>query len=241
MSNSLESHRLYSPWNSPDQNPGVGSCSLLQGIFPTQGSNPGLPQCRQILYQLSQPVQFSRTFRLPLKAKTFKMIYICFINAWLKRWGSSFGKKVLLEVIFLYDLVPLLTEEKRISWSRPPLLFSCLTMHTCSLSIASLVKVSQLNFMYVSLVLMISPCWDSRIVLPFFSFHCTLIASGKNFWRRQRCVPAIWSFTSSTEGKNIVGLGNKSPSSLLSVGGMEQNWKELLEKHTCHAVWNNLA
>ena len=30
-------------WNSPGQNPGVGSHSLLQGIFPTQGSNPGLP------------------------------------------------------------------------------------------------------------------------------------------------------------------------------------------------------
>ena len=41
------------PWNSPGQNPGVGSLSLLQGIFPTQGSNPGLPHCRQILYQLS--------------------------------------------------------------------------------------------------------------------------------------------------------------------------------------------
>ena len=33
----------YSPCNSPGQNTGVGSCSLLQGIFPTQGSNPGLP------------------------------------------------------------------------------------------------------------------------------------------------------------------------------------------------------
>ena len=42
-----------SPWNSPGQNTGVGSLSLLQGIFPTQGSNPGLPHCRQILYQLS--------------------------------------------------------------------------------------------------------------------------------------------------------------------------------------------
>ena len=46
-------HRLYSPWNSPDQNPGVGTCSLPQGIFPTQGSNPGLEHCRRILYQLS--------------------------------------------------------------------------------------------------------------------------------------------------------------------------------------------
>ena len=40
-------------WNSPGQNIGVGSLSLLQGIFPTQGSNPGLPHCRQTLYQLS--------------------------------------------------------------------------------------------------------------------------------------------------------------------------------------------
>ena len=40
-------------WNSPGQNPGVGSHSLLQGIFPTQGSNPGLPHCRWIVYQLS--------------------------------------------------------------------------------------------------------------------------------------------------------------------------------------------
>ena len=42
-----------SPWNSPGQNTGVDSISLLQGIFPTQGLNPGLPHCRRILYQLS--------------------------------------------------------------------------------------------------------------------------------------------------------------------------------------------
>ena len=53
MSNSVRSHRLHCPWNTPGQNSRVGSCSLLQGIFPTQGSNPGLPHCRQILYQLS--------------------------------------------------------------------------------------------------------------------------------------------------------------------------------------------
>ena len=44
---------LYSPWNSLGQNTEVGSLSLLQGIFPTQGSNPRLPRCRQILNQLS--------------------------------------------------------------------------------------------------------------------------------------------------------------------------------------------
>ena len=65
----LRPHGLYSPWNSPGRNTGVGSLSLLLGIFPTQGLNPGLPHCRAILYQLrhkgspyyigSHSVQFS--------------------------------------------------------------------------------------------------------------------------------------------------------------------------------------
>ena len=53
VSNSLQPHGLYCPWNSPGQNTRVGSHSFLQGIFPTQGSNPGLLRCRWILYQLS--------------------------------------------------------------------------------------------------------------------------------------------------------------------------------------------
>ena len=53
MSYSLWPHGLSSPWNSPGLNTGVGSLSLLQGIFPTQGLNPCLPHCRQILYHLS--------------------------------------------------------------------------------------------------------------------------------------------------------------------------------------------
>ena len=53
MSNSLRAHGLHSPWNSPGQNTGVGSLSLLQGIFPTQESNPGLLHYGWILYKLS--------------------------------------------------------------------------------------------------------------------------------------------------------------------------------------------
>ena len=53
VSNSLRPHGLHSPWNSLGQNTGVGSLSLLQRIFPTQGSNPGLSHCRPILYHLS--------------------------------------------------------------------------------------------------------------------------------------------------------------------------------------------
>ena len=58
VSHSLWPHGLYRtrllrPWDSPGKNTGVGCHCLLQGIFPTQGSNPGLLHCRQTLYPLS--------------------------------------------------------------------------------------------------------------------------------------------------------------------------------------------
>ena len=58
MSDSLQPHglkptRLLHPWDSPGKNTGVGYHFLLQGIFPTQGSNPGLLHYRQTLYPLS--------------------------------------------------------------------------------------------------------------------------------------------------------------------------------------------
>ena len=75
MSDSLRPHGLYSPWNSPGQNTGVCSFSFLQGIFPTQGSNPGLLHYRWILYQFSHkgsprtlewvPYSFSRDLPNP--------------------------------------------------------------------------------------------------------------------------------------------------------------------------------
>ena len=59
MSNSLRPHgleptRVLFPWDSLGKNTGVGSHSLLLGIFLTQGSNLGLLHCRQTLYSLSQ-------------------------------------------------------------------------------------------------------------------------------------------------------------------------------------------
>ena len=68
MSDFLKPHGLSSARNSPGQNTGVGSLSLLQGIFPTQGSNPGLPHCRRILYQLSHKervVLYTVVFNMP--------------------------------------------------------------------------------------------------------------------------------------------------------------------------------
>ena len=61
VSDSLQPHSLYSPWNSPGQNTGVGSLPLFQGIFPTQGENPGLLHCRQILYHLSHQESSERS------------------------------------------------------------------------------------------------------------------------------------------------------------------------------------
>ena len=49
----LQPARLLCPRNSPGKNNGVANCSFRQGILPTQGSNPGLPHCRWILYRLS--------------------------------------------------------------------------------------------------------------------------------------------------------------------------------------------
>ena len=60
VSDSLQPHgatgeltRLLCPWDSPGKNSAVGNHSQLQGIFLTQGSNPGLLHCRHILYHLS--------------------------------------------------------------------------------------------------------------------------------------------------------------------------------------------
>ena len=77
MSDSLPPHGLYSPWNCPGQNTGVGSPSLLQGIFPTQGSNPGLLNSRPILYQLSHQqspnCNCKRTWKIIMLSMVFEL------------------------------------------------------------------------------------------------------------------------------------------------------------------------
>ena len=75
LSDFLWLHELYSPWNSPGQNTGVGSWSLLQGIFSTQGSNPGLLHCRRILYQLNHqgsPCEWKRVLKITNITLSFK-------------------------------------------------------------------------------------------------------------------------------------------------------------------------
>ena len=89
MSNSLQPHGLYcSPpgssvhRDSPSKNIGVGCYALLQGIFPTQGLNSGLPHCRQILYCLSYQGSQKRlnTFLYKLVKKIFIKKYSHFFT-----------------------------------------------------------------------------------------------------------------------------------------------------------------
>jgi len=79
MSDSLQPHglqptRLLCPWNSPGRNTGAGSHTLLQEIFLTQGRNPGLLHCRQILYLLSHqgsPIYYSGQNMFPQRKHNY--------------------------------------------------------------------------------------------------------------------------------------------------------------------------
>ena len=78
-SNSLRSHGIYSPWNSSGRNTGVGSLSLLQGIFPTQGLNPGPLHCKRILYQLSLKGSPSLSYPQPFTCGILNHLYHFFL------------------------------------------------------------------------------------------------------------------------------------------------------------------
>ena len=112
-----------SPWNSPGQNTGVGRLSLLQGIFPTQGLNPGLPHCGQILYQLSHKESprtlewvaypFSRGSSQPRNQTRFSCIAGGFFTNWAMReawdllwWFGSLVAKSCLTLATPMDCSP---------------------------------------------------------------------------------------------------------------------------------------
>ena len=106
MSDSLWPHGLYSPWNSPGQNTGVGSLSLLQGIFPTQGSNPGLLHCRWVLYQVSHQENprilewvaypFSSSSSWPRNQTTVSFTAGRFFTNWAMREALTEQKETLI-------------------------------------------------------------------------------------------------------------------------------------------------
>ena len=81
---------------SPGQNPAVGSLSLLQGIFPTQGSNPGLLHYRWILYQLSHQGS-------PLQ-KLLEHIFVTCLSPWIVLVLYSYFCSIYLQTV-LFSLL----------------------------------------------------------------------------------------------------------------------------------------
>ena len=105
----LSPHELYSLWSSSGQNTGVGCRSLLQGIFPTQGLNPGLLHCRKILYQLSH--QGSPSYITYMNVKSLNRVQL-FATLWIVPYqappsmgfsgkNTGMGCQSLLQGIFL--------------------------------------------------------------------------------------------------------------------------------------------
>ena len=79
VSDPLRPHELYNLWNSPGQNTGVGSRSLLQGIVPTQGSNPSLPHCKRILYPREALKPFILFYFILLSTFYLQCLLFCYL------------------------------------------------------------------------------------------------------------------------------------------------------------------
>ena len=86
----LQPSRILCPWDSPGKNTGVRCHAVLQGIFPIQGSNPGLPHCGQILYQLSHQ-------RSPYKCRRHKR---CRFDPWVRKipWRRAWQPIKLFDI-----------------------------------------------------------------------------------------------------------------------------------------------
>ena len=82
-------HGLYSPCNSPGQNTGVLSHSLLQGTFPTQELNQGLLHCRKILYREAIPAEL---FQI-LKDHAIKVLHLICWQIWKTQWWPQDWKR----------------------------------------------------------------------------------------------------------------------------------------------------
>ena len=130
--------QLYSPWNSPGQNIGVCSLSLLQGIFPTQVSSLGLPHYRQSLYQLSHKgsprilkrvaYPFSRGSSLPRNWTGISCIAGRFFTNWATREalsGSPLSTSVIRMALFFFT-----KDEPMLTLYNHPEFIDCLKVYS---------------------------------------------------------------------------------------------------------------
>ena len=95
---------LY-PWDSPGKNTLVGCRSLLQGIFLTQGSNPGVLQSRQILYSLSHQGSYKIQCSVQLSLSCVRL----FVTPWTAACQASLSianSQSLLKLMSIEAVMP---------------------------------------------------------------------------------------------------------------------------------------
>ena len=156
VSNSLWLHGLHSPWNSPGQNTRERSLSLLQGIFPTQGLNPGLPHCRRILYQLSHkgtpriPEWVAYTFSSRSSQPRNQTGVSCIAGGFFTNWATREALNTWKDCRFLKLLL-------------------CISLLFSYYALKVLVSLDSLN------AATCLPLFVRMLVSPEFSLPCTMI------------------------------------------------------------------
>ena len=100
VSNYLQPYGLYSPWNFPGQNTGVASLSLLQRVFSTQGLNPGIPHCRQILYQLSHKGSPRIMHWVAYPFSSGSSWVSCIAGGFFTNWANCVYKSIIRKEMF---------------------------------------------------------------------------------------------------------------------------------------------
>ena len=168
VSDSLWPHGLYSPWNCTNQNTGVGSHSLLQGIFLIQGSNPGLLHRRRILYQLSH--QGSPKFAYAFTKKQIHALLLVFQSPSHFRFSATPWTTALQASLFLtisqslpkFVFIALVMPSSHLILWHPLLLFpqSFPASETFPVSLNSMTKILELQLQHQSFQ------WIFRVDLP---------------------------------------------------------------------------
>ena len=112
----LRPQGLYSSWNFPGQNTGVDSLSLLQGIFPTQGSNPGLPHCSGFFTNWA-------TREAPLELDTMQTTTVTAVvqsTSLLFIQASEYPQRPREADVGITPIIQMRTEAVRAPWSPAP-------------------------------------------------------------------------------------------------------------------------
>ena len=101
MSPALQVDSLPAEPQGKPKKTGVGSLSLLQGIFPTQGLNPGLPHCRRILREAQEYWSLEQRDSKVKRGLLLPLLFIGGGSAWTWTVGKEYGHVLNQNIYFL--------------------------------------------------------------------------------------------------------------------------------------------